>query len=61
MEEVKEVVHHVRRALADDLDTPRALEVIDQWADKALQDGAPDEEASSLLRTALNSSLGVRL
>ena len=61
VEEVKEVVHHVRRALADDLDTPRALEAIDQWADKALQAGAPDEEASSLLRTALNSLLGVRL
>lgn len=61
VEEVKEVVHHVRRALADDLDTPRALEAIDQWADKALQAGAPDEEASGLLRTALNSLLGVRL
>ena len=64
VEEVKEVIQHLRMALADDLDTPRAIAVLDEWATKAPESGEETEEAeeaSGLLRTALNSLLGVRL
>lgn len=61
VEEVKEVIQHLRLALADDLDTPRAIAVLDEWAKKAPESGEATEEASDLLRTAVNSLLGVRL
>ena len=61
VEEIKNVVHNVRLALADDLATPRAIAVLDQWAKKATGAVEASEEASNVLRTAVNSLLGVRL
>lgn len=66
LESVQAVIHDVRAALADDLDTPRALKVLDEWAAHAA-DGGPDgehddaAEAADVMRTAVNSLLGVRL
>lgn len=61
IEEIKEVIHNVRIALAEDLDTPRAIAVLDQWAERAPGAAEASEEASDVLRTAVNSLLGVRL
>lgn len=66
VESVQAVIQDVRAALADDLDTPRALEILDAWATEALRRDAdsPEEstaEAATLIRTAINSLLGVRL
>ena len=66
VESVQTVVQDVRAALADDLDTPRALETLDAWAAEAINEGADISEestadAASLIRTAVNSLLGVRL
>lgn len=66
VESVQAVIQEVRAALADDLDTPRALETLDAWATEALRRDAdsPEEstaEAATLIRTAINSLLGVRL
>ena len=66
LESVQAVIHDVRAALANDLDTPRALKVLDDWA-AHVTDGGPDGEhddaveAADVMRTAVNSLLGVRL
>ena len=71
LETVQDTVQQVRAALADDLDTPRVLQVLDDWAARATSaasaegESAPDvaehDEAQKLLRQAVNSLLGVRL
>ena len=66
VESVQAVIQDVRAALADDLDTPRALEILDAWATEALRRNADSTEestaeAAALIRTAINSLLGVRL
>lgn len=66
VESVEAVIHEVRAALADDLDTPRALKVLDEWAAHPAGEGAAAEnegavEAAEIMRTAVNSLLGVRL
>ena len=66
VESVQTVIQDVRAALADDLDTPRALETLDAWAAEAINERADTSEestadAASLIRTAVNSLLGVRL
>jgi L-cysteine:1D-myo-inositol 2-amino-2-deoxy-alpha-D-glucopyranoside ligase len=55
----KPVVDEVRAALADDLDTPRALAAVDRWADEVLAVGGPDE--TGLVAQACDALLGVRL
>jgi L-cysteine:1D-myo-inositol 2-amino-2-deoxy-alpha-D-glucopyranoside ligase len=52
----------VRGALADDLDTPRALSLVDDWAEAALA-SQPGGEASApgLAAAAVDALLGVRL
>ncbi|WP_298460069.1 cysteine--1-D-myo-inosityl 2-amino-2-deoxy-alpha-D-glucopyranoside ligase [uncultured Cellulomonas sp.] len=57
----------VRAALADDLDAPRALVAVDDWADAALG-GSPAsgrhgtvDGAPALVRSAVDALLGVRL
>jgi L-cysteine:1D-myo-inositol 2-amino-2-deoxy-alpha-D-glucopyranoside ligase len=54
------VVEGVRRALADDLDTPGALAVVDAWASAQLSAGGTDPLAPALVAAALDSLLGVR-
>lgn len=66
VESVQTVIQDVRAALADDLDTPRAFETLDAWAAEAINESADTSEestadAASLIRTAVNSLLGVRL
>ncbi|GMA26134.1 hypothetical protein GCM10025864_38930 [Luteimicrobium album] len=56
----------LRAAVADDLDAPRALGVVDAWADRALAPGADtedgwDEGAPGVVARAVDALLGVRL
>jgi L-cysteine:1D-myo-inositol 2-amino-2-deoxy-alpha-D-glucopyranoside ligase len=56
------VLADVRAALADDLDAPRALAVIDRWADAVLaENGAADERdhGADLVRRTADALLGV--
>ncbi|MDV3220119.1 cysteine--1-D-myo-inosityl 2-amino-2-deoxy-alpha-D-glucopyranoside ligase [Intrasporangium sp.] len=54
-------IAEVRAALADDLDSPRALAAVDAWAAEALSSGGDDLGAPGVLARALDSVLGVRL
>jgi L-cysteine:1D-myo-inositol 2-amino-2-deoxy-alpha-D-glucopyranoside ligase len=56
-----EVVVRIRESLADDLDTPRALAVVDSWVEDALSGNGSDAQASSLLSTAVDGLLGIGL
>jgi L-cysteine:1D-myo-inositol 2-amino-2-deoxy-alpha-D-glucopyranoside ligase len=51
----------VRQCLADDLDAPRALRLIDAWAADALAGGGSDRGAPALVATLLDTLLGVDL
>ncbi|MEV0248562.1 cysteine--1-D-myo-inosityl 2-amino-2-deoxy-alpha-D-glucopyranoside ligase [Nocardia sp. NPDC050712] len=51
----------LRQHLADDLDTPKALAAVDNWADQALAYGGPDQDAPALIRTAVDALLGLQL
>jgi L-cysteine:1D-myo-inositol 2-amino-2-deoxy-alpha-D-glucopyranoside ligase len=51
----------VRRHLADDLDAPGALLVVDQWAEEALLGGGSDAAASDLVARTVDALLGIRL
>lgn len=59
VDNAEELVAQVRAALADDLDTPRALAAIDDWA--AGHRGEDQAEAGELVVAALDALLGVRL
>ena len=50
----------VRAALADDLDSPRALAAVDAWCDAALS-GAGDPDSPALMSSTVDALLGVRL
>jgi len=56
-EQAEELVRGVRAALADDLDAPRALAVVDDWAAGERGDGA----GADLVRALLDARLGVVL
>jgi L-cysteine:1D-myo-inositol 2-amino-2-deoxy-alpha-D-glucopyranoside ligase len=58
-----ELLGRVRAALADDLDTPRALGVVDAWCDAALGGGAggADPDAPALVAATVDALLGVAL
>lgn len=66
---VDAMVEEVRAAIADDLDTPRALRAVDAWADAALSYGEPAgltdadvvEGAPGVAARAVDALLGVRL
>jgi L-cysteine:1D-myo-inositol 2-amino-2-deoxy-alpha-D-glucopyranoside ligase len=51
----------VRGRLADDLDTPGVIAVVDAWADAALAGVGDDPDAPALLRTATDALLGIFL
>ncbi|MGI9092454.1 MAG: cysteine--1-D-myo-inosityl 2-amino-2-deoxy-alpha-D-glucopyranoside ligase [Mycobacteriales bacterium] len=57
----KGVLDQVRAALADDLDSPRALAAIDAWADAVLAAGGSDAPAPALVRDIADALLGVQL
>jgi L-cysteine:1D-myo-inositol 2-amino-2-deoxy-alpha-D-glucopyranoside ligase len=54
------VLAGVRRHLADDLDAPGALLVVDQWAEEALLGDGPDAAAPDLVARTVDALLGVR-
>ncbi|SRX82680.1 Cysteine:1D-myo-inosityl 2-amino-2-deoxy--D-glucopyranoside ligase MshC [Mycobacterium tuberculosis H37Rv] [Mycolicibacterium parafortuitum] len=56
-----DVVARVRRYLADDLDTPKALAALDGWATDALSYGGHDPDAGTTVATAVDALLGVQL
>jgi L-cysteine:1D-myo-inositol 2-amino-2-deoxy-alpha-D-glucopyranoside ligase len=51
----------VRGRLAEDLDTPGVIAVVDAWADAALAGVGDDPDAPALLRTTTDALLGIRL
>jgi L-cysteine:1D-myo-inositol 2-amino-2-deoxy-alpha-D-glucopyranoside ligase len=55
------VLAGVRDALADDLDAPAALAVIDAWAEATLAEPGPDAEAPALVGDVARTLLGVEL
>jgi L-cysteine:1D-myo-inositol 2-amino-2-deoxy-alpha-D-glucopyranoside ligase len=56
-----DVIARVRRYLADDLDTPRAIAALDGWTTDALEYGGHDLEAPRAVATAVDALLGVDL
>jgi L-cysteine:1D-myo-inositol 2-amino-2-deoxy-alpha-D-glucopyranoside ligase len=56
-----ELLGRVRELLANDLDTPGALLVVDGWADAALAGAGTDAGAPALVRTTVDALLGVEL
>lgn len=54
-----EVVAHLRAALASDLDTPRALERVDEWAAAVMRAGGRDGDATVV--AAIDALLGIEL
>jgi L-cysteine:1D-myo-inositol 2-amino-2-deoxy-alpha-D-glucopyranoside ligase len=55
------VLTAVRERLADDLDTPGALGVVDAWVDATLGDAGGDTDAPRLVASTVDALLGVRL
>ncbi|GAA1092861.1 cysteine--1-D-myo-inosityl 2-amino-2-deoxy-alpha-D-glucopyranoside ligase [Nocardiopsis metallicus] len=55
------VLAAVRASLAEDLDSPAALLAVDAWADAALTGGGTDTQAPGLVRTTVDTLLGVKL
>jgi len=56
-----DTIGRLRQHLADDLDTPKALDAIDGWARRAVDHGGPDASAPAALATAVDALLGVDL
>jgi L-cysteine:1D-myo-inositol 2-amino-2-deoxy-alpha-D-glucopyranoside ligase len=55
------VLEGVRDALADDLDTPRALTIMDEWAEATLAGAGVDADAPGLVAQTVDALLGVKL
>jgi len=51
----------VRARLAEDLDTPGALALIDSWADATIAGSGDDAEAPAMVRATLDALLGLTL
>ncbi|MGH3532850.1 MAG: cysteine--1-D-myo-inosityl 2-amino-2-deoxy-alpha-D-glucopyranoside ligase [Mycobacterium sp.] len=56
-----DTIARMRRYLADDLDTPKAIAALDGWATDALEYGGHDTEAPTAVATAVDALLGVAL
>jgi L-cysteine:1D-myo-inositol 2-amino-2-deoxy-alpha-D-glucopyranoside ligase len=55
------LIADMREAIADDLDTPRALRSVDRYAREALTRGGGDPDGPGRMRQAVDALLGVRL
>lgn len=55
------VIAAIRAALADGLDTPRALRLVDAWVEEAVRGEPGDPAAPGLLARTLDALLGVRV
>jgi L-cysteine:1D-myo-inositol 2-amino-2-deoxy-alpha-D-glucopyranoside ligase len=58
---VEDTIALVRERVADDLDTPAALAVVDRWAKECLTRGGSDPAAPGVLARLLDRLLGVRV
>lgn len=58
--ETEALVTEIREALADDLDTPRAIAAIEAWANREWT-GDSDPEAGRIVASALDALLGIKL
>ncbi len=56
-----DLVARLRRYLADDLDSPKALAAVDGWATDALEYGGRYAEAPRMVATAVDALLGIAL
>jgi L-cysteine:1D-myo-inositol 2-amino-2-deoxy-alpha-D-glucopyranoside ligase len=56
-----DVIARVRKYLADDLDTPKALAALDGWTTDALEYGGHDADAPRAVAAAVDALLGVEL
>ena len=56
-----QTIDDIRAALANDLDSPAALEAVDRWASQCLTRGGEDPAAPGDLARALDALLGVRI
>jgi len=56
-----DVISRVRRYLADDLDTPKAIAALDGWTTDALEYGGHHADAPTQVRTCVDALLGVDL
>ncbi len=57
----EDVVNRLRQHLADDLDTPKALDALDAWASFAVERGGSDAGAPDAFADAVDALLGVPL
>ncbi|SDO96976.1 L-cysteine:1D-myo-inositol 2-amino-2-deoxy-alpha-D-glucopyranoside ligase [Pedococcus dokdonensis] len=57
----EDTVEAIRAAVANDLDTPRALAAVDTWAKETLQRGGDNITSAGVLARALDAILGVRV
>jgi L-cysteine:1D-myo-inositol 2-amino-2-deoxy-alpha-D-glucopyranoside ligase len=55
------VLDGVRRHLADDLDAPGAIQVVDRWAEETLARGGDRADAPGLVTRTVDALLGIRL
>lgn len=55
------LIEEIREALADDLDSPKALAAVDRWAAAQEAAGGTDEGAPGLVSRAVDALLGVAL
>ncbi len=56
-----DVIARVRRYLADDLDTPKAIAALDGWSTDALEYGGHDVDAPRAVAAAVDALLGIAL
>ncbi|MBY4273254.1 cysteine--1-D-myo-inosityl 2-amino-2-deoxy-alpha-D-glucopyranoside ligase [Rhodococcus fascians] len=56
-----DVVNRLRQHLADDLDTPKALDALDAWASFAVERGGSDASVPGTFADAVDALLGVPL
>lgn len=56
-----DVINRLRQHLADDLDTPKALDALDAWASFAVERGGSDANAPGAFADAVDALLGVPL
>ncbi|MZE72076.1 cysteine--1-D-myo-inosityl 2-amino-2-deoxy-alpha-D-glucopyranoside ligase, partial [Streptomyces sp. SID5789] len=55
------LVEEIREALANDLDSPAALEAVDRWAARQQESGGTDEGAPGVVSRAVDALMGVAL
>ncbi|MET0196152.1 cysteine--1-D-myo-inosityl 2-amino-2-deoxy-alpha-D-glucopyranoside ligase [Rhodococcus sp. RS1C4] len=56
-----DVIVRLRQHIADDLDTPKALDALDAWASFAVERGGADTSAPAAFADAVDALLGVSL